>query len=762
MMSIESNTREAVAFLRNWNSSGPWVLTAVNPESRKVAGQTFTNLEDVASWVEARQGQDNIYFMVNPALRELKYKAKKEDVKELAWLHIDIDPRPGEDLTRERTRALAALNHFEPKPTVIVDSGGGYQAFWKLINPLPINGDIDLARQAEAYNQQLETLLQGDQCHNVDRIMRLPGTINMPDERKRKKGRVPALAQVVQANWECVYDISAFTPAAAIQPSSQEEQGDTTVTLSGNLSPVNLDDLPETVSQHIKTVIIQGDDAAGQAKYESRSEALFAVCCALVRAGCADDVIGAIILDPNYAVSQSVLEKHRPNQYAARQITRAKEYVIEPELMRLNSRYAVVKNEGGKCVVVEFAFEPKLNRTTLTRMSFNHFANAHRNKKIWVGDTKNGREVPLGKWWLDHLLRREYDSITFAPGKDYKGILNLWQGFTVEALPGEKHRSFLKHLKDNICGGNEEHYGYLYNWMARAVQQPGEPGEVALVLRGERGTGKSFFAKQFGKLFGQHFLQLSNAQHLVGNFNSHLRDCVLLFGDEAFYAGDRKHESVLKTLITEDTLMVEPKGVDVMVGANCIHLIMASNHSWVVPVGDHERRFLLLDVSNASRQDNAYFSAIDADLAGGGLSNLLYDLQRADLEKWNHRKVPMTKALQEQRRFNTSTVEAWLLDVLEAGVTPGERADKGPNPARADLQVAAMQLGMKTAQRLKMELARLGVLESLSPVQYNGKRVYEFKRLPILRKHFAYLATMEWDMHEEWKYGDERDEPTPF
>ena len=37
---------------------------------------------------------------------------------------------------------------------------------------------------------------------------------------------------------------------------------------------------------------------------------------------------------------------------------------------------------------------------------------------------------------------------------------------------------------------------------------------------------------------GQHALKISNAKHLVGNFNSHLRDCVFLFADEAFFAGD--------------------------------------------------------------------------------------------------------------------------------------------------------------------------------------------------------------------------------
>ena len=97
-------------------------------------------------------------------------------------------------------------------------------------------------------------------------------------------------------------------------------------------------------------------------------------------------------------------------------------------------------------------------------------------------------------------------------------------------------------------------------------------------------------AQVFGSLWGRHFLHISSAKHLVGQFNAHLRDCCFLFADEAFFAGDRSHESVLKTLVTEDMIIVEGKGVDAEPSPNYVHLMMASNSDWVVPSGPDERR----------------------------------------------------------------------------------------------------------------------------------------------------------------------------
>lgn len=676
-MNIKPDTPSALEFLRRWCPSGPWVLTAIAVEGKEISTRTFKREEDCRAWITKYNGCRNLYFHVNPVTRELNRKAGREDIAELAWLHVDVDPRAGEDLKEEQKRALRILRDPPagvPKPTAIIYSGGGYQAFWKLKEPIPINGELGLAEDAKRYNLQLEMLFGADHCHNIDRIMRLPGTINIPDAKKQKKGRTPQLSFVVEWVDENVYPISDFTPAQIVQAGSDSFVGPR-ISVPGNIK--RLSDIQE-IDEHAKqgpvpdwckVLIVQGNDPNEPTKYESRSEALFAACCEMVRRGVDDEIIYTVITDPDFGISSSVLDKKSSaERYALRQIERAKEDAIHPMLRTLNERYAVIGSMGGKCRVIEDVHDHVMGRGRITRQSFQDFMNRYMNKKIEVGSDKTGMPIhkPMGKWWLEHEMRRQYETIVFSPSKEVPNAYNLWRGFSCEAKPGDCSL-FLAHVKDNICGGVEEYYNYILGWMAHTVQFPDRPGESAIVLRGRQGTGKSFFAKTFGGLFGRHFMQVADPKHLVGSFNSHLRDCIVLFGDEAFYAGDKKHESVLKMLITEEVITIEAKGIDAEASRNFLHVILASNSNWVVPADSDERRFFVLDVQDGQMQSSVYFSAIKEQLDNGGQEALLHFLLTFDLTDFNVRKIPRTKALMEQKLLSMDAEKEWWFHKLEDG-----------------------------------------------------------------------------------------------
>lgn len=642
-----------------------------------MATDTFRDVEAARAWLDQHNGQKNIYFHVNPCLRDLKKKAEREDVEALAWLHVDIDPRVGEDLEQERERALRLLTsppQGVPPPTVIVFSGGGYQGFWKLAEPFPIGGDFETAERAKLWNLQLEIVFGADHCHNVDRIMRLPGTINLPDAKKAKKGRVPTLAALIEFHEDRVYPLSLFTPAQMVQQPGAEAFAPPVQAAPGNVARLaSVEELNEwQVPDRVKALIVQGNLRELEGPKEgddSRSAWLFDAVCQLVRCNVPDDTIYAVITDPDFGISESVLDKGSlVERYAMKQIAAAKEHAIDPRLREFNGRFAVIGNIGGRCRVVEEQEDPTLRRSRLTLQSFADFRNRWMNKRVDIGEDRDGnpRSMPLGDWWLHHENRRQYDRIVFSPEGDVPNAYNLWKGFAFEARPGDA-TPFLEHLEMNLCQGNRETYEYLVGWMARVIQQPASPGQVAVVLRGPKGTGKGFFANHFGRLLGRHYMQVADPKFLVGSFNSHLRDCVLLFGDEAFYAGDKKHESVLKTLITEDMLTIEAKGVDAEASPNFVHLILASNEEWVVPAGPFERRFFVLDVGDGHQQDVDYFRKIDRHLRNGGYQALLHYLLTYDLSRYEVRTVPATSALQDQKILSLSPLEEWWLERLSQG-----------------------------------------------------------------------------------------------
>ena len=679
------NTQASIDFLKWFEPEGPWLLFA--KVNQKLHARLFrpAQEEECRNWIASHNGSNNMYVAVNPPMHDKSEKTELTDLKEMRWLHVDIDARAGEDLAEEMERIRGLIGpKFPgkelPEPSVAIMSGGGCWVLWRLTEPQPINGDKLIAEDLKHYNLRIAHLMTGDQCHNLDRIMRLPGTVNIPDEKKIKKGRVPELAVVVFQN-DNAYPISDFKKAQPTQTSSSlgftsPGTSGPQVEISGNVPRVmHLDELKEyNLSDRTIMIISRGRDAMSvlgpkDGKDNSRSAWLMEAVCSMVKAGVPNDTIYSLITDQEWGISESIVDKgSSADKHARRTIERAHEFVKDPRLAEMNGRFAVISSIGGKCRVVEEVEDLVLGRTQLVKQTFEDFGNRFSNKKVEIQGKDGPIYIPLGKWWLGHPDRRQYDRIVFAPNKERPGVYNLWRGFAFDPRPGDCSL-YLNHLRDVVCGGNDEYYQYLIRWMARCVQYPERTGEVAIVLRGEQGTGKGITIKLFGNLFGRHFLQIADSKHLIGNFNSHLRDAVVVFADEAFYAGDKKHESILKTIVTEPTLLIEGKGVDAEVSSNCIHLMMASNSNWVVPAGDHERRYLVLDVGSSQRQNSAYFSAMVRQMENGGYNSLLLHLQGLDVEpeSFDVRAMPRTKALGQQQDYTLSYEESWWYEKLRKG-----------------------------------------------------------------------------------------------
>ena len=197
--------------------------------------------------------------------------------------------------------------------------------------------------------------------------------------------------------------------------------------------------------------------------------------------------------------------------------------------------------------------------------------------------------------------------------------------------------------------------------------RPNAPKFASLSAAPRKAPANPQLGRVLMRLLGQHAFSITDPRHLVGGFNAHLRDCVFLLGDEAFYAGDKAHVGILKTIITEPTLTIEGKFRDAILVPNFLHVMLTANAEWVVPASLSARRFLVLDASSRHVGDHDYFRTLWSELEAGGFAAFLYDMLRRDLCRFNWRQPPDTVGLQEQKKRSLATELAWWKEVLHRG-----------------------------------------------------------------------------------------------
>ena len=348
---------------------------------------------------------------------------------------------------------------------------------------------------------------------------------------------------------------------------------------------------------------------------------------------------------------------------------------VDAVILDMNRKHAVVRQGGNLSILWE---EDRRYTADATRRVVDFYAQPqlelyYKNKTVLVdrGAGQPKKEQSVLQYWLRHPQRRTFNEVVFAPGGEPDGAFNLWQGWGAHPRPGDW--SLLRnHIWENICSQNEALFKYLIAWMADGVQNPAKRPGTTIILRGKEGTGKGVLVSNYGALFGSHFLQVSNPRHFLGNFNAHLANCLFLFADEAFWAGDKSSDGILKALITEDTLNIERKGQDMFKMPNLIRMMMASNNDWVVPAGMEARRFCVIDVSEARMQDEKYFQAIQEQMANGGKEAFMHDLLHADLEIANLRSVPKTRALLEQKIYSMTPIQQfWYNRLCDGSLNEG-------------------------------------------------------------------------------------------
>ena len=433
------------------------------------------------------------------------------------YLHVDIDPRNGRGHRgrarrppRRGSEACLTRRSAGGRPEADGDRllGRRLSGLLEVDEPLKLDGSQEAADKAKLWSLGIGRLFGcADSVHNIDRIMRLPGTINVPTKKKRGKGRVPMLATLVEADWSLAYPLSAFEPASPTPPLVPRSDNDNhACEVDVNAELVKLTDVHDLdkftadgkpIDDRIKRIIQDGFDELDQRPdckdKTDRSRWVFDVACALVRRDVADNVILSVLLNRNFRISDHIYDrKGNTRKYAARQIGRAKERVaLAVAEFEVNGQSGLPLKQSQRNVEI-----------ALARMGVSVKLDAFRNRMIASGLEANDmivddRIITCLRFETDRLFKFlcpkdfYFDFIgdlafrnAFHPVREYLDAL-AWDG-----------TSRLNDWLIRCCGAADNDYvravGRIVLLAAvRRVRRPGVKFDEMLVLEGAQGIGKS-------------------------------------------------------------------------------------------------------------------------------------------------------------------------------------------------------------------------------------------------------------------------------
>ncbi len=344
---------------------------------------------------------------------------------------------------------------------------------------------------------------------------------------------------------------------------------------------------------------------------------------------------------------------------------------LQEAIATLNKRWRIV-SVGGKVRLVRVPDASKLlaNTVSIESMSKPDFEMFHQDRCVLV------KEKLVNPASVFVKFAQRYSAIEFAPPPAIinENAYNLYRGRQLQEKQGDCQllKDFIFHT---VCCGRDELFRIVWLVLAHLVQRPGAKIPIAIVLRGLGGCGKSTFGLLLEHLVAPYSVTIAEEEHLTGRFaGQHLCTSLVAICTEALFAGDPKINGKIKNLVTSETIMVEPKGLPVIVMASRTFFFFDSNSERVVPIDGNgsERRYLVMEINDHHKDDREYFDAIYDQLNGDGMAALLWELENYDPAvdglSWGHlRTAPDTPERRKMRWHSMRPVERAVIRMIEDG-----------------------------------------------------------------------------------------------
>lgn len=194
MTELKPNVEQAVAFLQYLDPVGYHAIVYVDPAKNAWKARVFEphKFPDIKKFLARVMPGNNVYYHLHePAKSSLDSTTKLRDdqVSKLRALPVDIDVSRTTEFMAERLRLKTVVDGLivDSAPSMVVDTGGGYQAIFKFDRKIDI--DPVALETFKKIGGAARRELHGDIIYDASRILRLPGGINTPTAKKAVQGR---------------------------------------------------------------------------------------------------------------------------------------------------------------------------------------------------------------------------------------------------------------------------------------------------------------------------------------------------------------------------------------------------------------------------------------------------------------------------------------------------------------------------------------------------------------------------------------------
>ena len=213
-----------------------------------------------------------------------------------------------------------------------------------------------------------------------------------------------------------------------------------------------------------------------------------------------------------------------------------------------------------------------------------------------------------------------------------------------------------------LCGESDEMFKYVECWLADLVQNLFSKKRTAILFKSQEGYGKNMFFQDFliDQILGCNLGYVAQTKRAItGNFNAALQGKRLIIGDEICFGGDHETNNILKGLVTNTCINIEPKGIDSYTVPDFAGYIFFSNEEFPLKVSQSNRRYVCCEP--ITKLPYTFFEEfVNEYIKDNDRCRAYYDyLMDIDLSGWKMDVFPQTSLQKTLQSVSCRKTEVW-------------------------------------------------------------------------------------------------------